>query len=251
MLRSRALGLFTSLALVGAPAAVISMPGSAAAAETTEMSASVTPKKGMYNDDAAGAAAAPDVVKYKGRLRTAAGDDIAGVTVVLERKLATEPAYSVLDSMTTGGKGRAKFATPVAGNAKYRVVFAGNDTYSASSSTAMKLNAMRDFNARMVEKGSGADKKAFLKGNINPGWDHRGVSWQRKKCGTCGWKTLDKKKSGGAGGWRFRAGFPKVGKVWRFRARIGGTDSFVAGTSAVLRTRTVRARGAGNLASLG
>ena len=60
---------------------------------------------------------------------------------------------------------------------------------------------MRDFNAQLVEK----DKKAVLKGNINPGWDNKTVAWEKRTCKSCKWKTIDTAKSGDNGSWSFEA----------------------------------------------
>jgi hypothetical protein len=244
MPKSRALGLSTALLLAGVPLSVVAVPGSASAAEATRMSAAFSHKVGVYKDAVPQSASpAPHVVTYKGRLQTAGGENIGGATVWLTRKLASDSVQKKIEKATTGPKGHVRFDTPVKGNAKYRIVFEGNVAHAESASTAMRLKAMRDFNARMVEKGSGADKRVFLRGDINPGWNNKRVSWQRKKCGSCSWRTIDTKKSGGAGAWSFRAGFPTVGKSWKFRAKIVGTDTFVASTSAVLTTQTRYGRG--------
>ena len=254
MSKSRALGLLTALVLAGAPAVVTAGPAGAVGTEPSEMSGAASHKVGRYKDqvDAPNPGGlAPHVVTYKGLLKSADGERIGNATVWLTRKLGSEPVQTPIEQGTTGPEGHVQFDTPVKGNAKYRILFEGNDTYAPSVSPAMALKAMRDLNARMVERGSGADKRVFLKGDINPGWANKRVAWQRKTCGSCGWNTIDTKRSGSAGGWSFRAGYPKVGKTWKFRAKIAETEGFVASTSAVLITQTRYARGSSTFAYLG
>ncbi len=178
-----------------------------------------------------------DRVGFAGGL-SADGTPVVDATVTLERQLTTEEAYLAIDTETTDKDGVAVFFTRVAGNASYRVTFAGDDTNLPSESEPMTLKAMRDFNATKVTKG----RKIWLKGDVNPGWGKRKVVLQRKTCGSCTWKKVRQQRTTASGGFKLRAAYPPLHKKWRFRARLKATDAFVASVSAVLKTRTVPAR---------
>jgi hypothetical protein len=220
--------------MAGLPALLLAGPASAA--EETLLEGQRSHKVGIFKDKA-GPDIDADEVQYAGRL-TSGGSPVAGRTLTLERKLVPTKKWVAVGSAASDGNGVAVFTTPVKGNASYRVSFAGDDAYAASRTTPMVLKAMRDFNARLVEKGN----KVFLAGNINPGWGNKTVSWQKKTCKKCTWRTVAKKRSAKNGSWRFQGSYPgKVGQEWYFRAAIGKSQTFVASKSAVLVTkRTLR-----------
>lgn len=216
-----------------------SVVSTAAAATATEISISSAPKVGIYHDKAGGQTA--DVTRQQGKLTTTAGDPIANAQVTLQRKLATEDSwkpYTPPEPVTTNANGHYEFYSYVEGNALYKVSFAGDATNAPSESSPVRLKAMRDFNAKVVEK----TRYAVLKGNINPGWGHKVVHWQKKTCKTCKWKTVGKDRAGKDGEWSFRGAYAPVGKQWYFRATLDKTKDFVKSYSATLVTTTKRAR---------
>jgi hypothetical protein len=212
------------------------MAATAAAENATQISISSAPKVGVYHDKAGGQTA--DVARQRGALTQADGTPVAGATVTLERKLSSDADWTALGDKTTDADGKYTFYSYVEGNAQYKVSFAGDATNASSESAPVRLKAMRDFNATVVEK----TRYAVLKGNINPGWDHKVVHWQKKSCKTCTWKTVGKDRSGKNGEWSFQGAYAPVGKHWYFRATLDGADDFVKSYSDTLITTTKRAR---------
>lgn len=178
-----------------------------------------------------------DRVGFAGGL-SAGGEPIADATLILERQLTTEDVFVGVDELQTDEQGGAVFFTKAAGNASYRVTFAGDETNLPAESEPMTLKVMRDFNASKVTKG----RRIWLKGDVNPGWGKRKVILQRKTCGSCNWKKVRQQRTTASGGFKLRAAYPPLHKKWRFRAKLKATEEFVASVSAVLRTRTVPAR---------
>jgi hypothetical protein len=147
--------------------------------------------------------------------------------------------WQLQTSGTTDADGRYRFNSPIKGTAGYAVVYDGDGaSYESSESKVVPLYAMRDFNAELVEK----PRVAIFKGKINPDWNNKAVQWQRKTCKTCAWKTIDRKKSGDNGAWRFKGAYPPLNKKWFYRATLDGTKRFVKSRSAMLITTTTPAR---------
>ena len=232
---SRALAVLVPVVLL-APVAGVVTPASAAT--PTTISIAGKPDTAIYHDDIGPKTA--DVVRHRGQLAAVGGEPIDGATVVLARQMPGGE-WTELDEDVTNADGRYEFLTYVAGNAEYRVTYTGDAEYTGSKSGVHRLKAMRDFNAVLVEK----PKSAVLKGNINPGWDNKVVTWQRKTCKACGWKKVDQAKSGDNGAWAFTASYPPLGKKWRYRATIDGDQDFVKSFSAMLVTTTTAGRVAG------
>ena len=233
MPRARAAVVTASLLLAVVPVAVGAGASTAVAGTETQVSVNERPTRAVYHDEIGGDA--PDVVRHRGGLSTAGGDPLPGATVTLERRLAGG-TWSALDDKTTDEQGRYAFYSYVAGNARYRVSFAGDPVNDPSTSGTVRLKAMRDFNAEVVEK----KQHAVLKGNINPGWGNKVVRWQKRTCATCRWRTIDKARAGKHGAWRFTGGYPPLGERWYFRATLDGTDDFVRSWSSTLVTRTTK-----------
>lgn len=178
-------------------------------------------------DHGAGSLPGVDVVDYQAAL-TAAGLPLQDAEVVLQRRLVGESEWDDVGTATTGEDGTADFSTPVRGNATYQVTYAGGVLLAPATSDPVALRAMRDLNA-YIPRGT-----ADLKGNINPGWRRQVVSWQRRKCETCHWKTVARQRSSRSGGWRFEASLPRRGATWWFRAKVAGDPAFVPSTSSML-----------------
>ena len=236
MLRGRVTAASAALLMVVVVTVGGALASTAAAATATQVSIAGKPKLAVYHDGAGGKTA--DVVRHRGALTTTDGAPVAGATVTLERKLASDADWTALGDKTTDANGKYTFYSYVAGNARYKVSFAGDATNAASESADVPLKAMRDFNAKVVEK----NRFAVLKGNINPGWEHKVVHWEGRRCKTCAWGTIDKARAGSTGSWAFRAPYAPAGKKWYFRATIDGTEDFVKSYSATLTTTTKRAR---------
>jgi hypothetical protein len=164
---------------------------------------------------------------------------VVGATVQLQRKLVGGEWES--RNTTTDVEGRYEFFSYIEGNARYQVAYAGDATYAPAQSGRVKVKAMRDFNAELVEK----KRYALLSGDINPGWENKVVRWERKTCTSCSWKKVDQQRSGDNGSWSFRGNYPPVNKKWSYRATIDGTDLFVRSYSGRLITSTVPGKAVG------
>ena len=225
---ARALALLLPVVLL-APAGGVVSP--AAAAEATVLTISDRPDPAIFHDDIGPRTA--DVVRHSGKLTTAGGEPIAEATVTLWRQMPGEDWVEYAEDTETDANGRYVFDTWAEGNAVYQTRYAGDGlTYTPVDSAIESLKVMRDFNAVLVQK----PRKAILKGNINPGWNNKVVSWQKKKCEKCRWRTVAKEKAGDKGAWSFVGRYPPVGKQWFYRATIRGADGFTRSESATLVT---------------
>ena len=226
------LGLVSALVAVGDPAA--RADGQAATELTlqrvtrTDLYAvfydSVTPTPG-YLKSVPGV----DMIKYRAQL-TSSGDPVEGADIALERVLTGETAWQTVATATTGPRGQVAFSTPVAGNADYRVEYLGSETLAPAASDIQGLYAMRDFNAGVTTNGG----NSYLQGNINPGWGRREISWERLRCSTCRWRTIEVSRTRANGSWRFQADYPPAGRTWYYRAAIPAGRGFIASTSSIM-----------------
>ncbi len=210
-------------------AAMLAAPAPAQAVGVAGTSLAGTPPdnpQAMHNDDKnVPVPALPDVLVYQGTL-TSGEVPLAGRTVVLERKFATGTAWQPAGQGRTNSKGVVNVRSNVIKNALYRLRFAGDAEYGASTSAEMAmLKVHRDLNLDFeVVRGD-----VFIFGNINPGFGNRTVNLQKRNCSTCAWRNVNGKNSTAAGGWRFKiAGGPGVG----FRVMIPSIDAnFIKSTS--------------------
>ncbi len=203
---------------------------------------SITPSftgPGVFHDDIANDV--PDRIRYAGTLES---DDagtwspLAGETVQLERKAYDAGTWSVVATGTTDEAGAVSLAHDVGRTARYRLTFAGTSEDAATTSAVERLDAMRDFNARVTQDG----RKLWLHGpRISPAWRKKQVTWYRKTCPDCAWRQVDQHRSGRDGSWRFAAPFPLQVTSWYYRAGISRTDGFVPSVSPTLRARTTPA----------
>lgn len=239
MRRLRLLGLFLVGVLVPVTVAPVVGPAAAGTAQTQIESDRQYPSSlpGVYYDGVGPGKnfrPGPDQVGFAGRL-TAIDVPLPDQTLALERRPAGSDTWTAIATKVTGADGWTTFYTKVVGNADYRITYAGDETYPPATGEAMPLVAMRDFNAVMVKRRG----TPYLRGDINPGWGRKAVSWQRKTCAGCAWRTLATRQAGSTGSWEFRAAYPPTGKKWYFRARLAATTAFTVSLSAVLRTTTI------------
>jgi hypothetical protein len=221
--------------LAGTAGSAALFPSAAVAGDTgPSLTIKETPKRAIYHDDIGPDVG--DVVRHTGRLTGSDGAPVSGATVTLQRRLAGEAEWSTIADDTTDDDGRYTIRTDVAGNASYKVVH--DDEVSPVESGEVTLEAMRDFNAVLVEK----KRTAVLKGNINPGWDGKVVRWERKTCKSCSWHVVDRAEAGDNGAWRFAGKYPPIGDTWYYRATLHGTEDFVDSVSAMLITDRVQGR---------
>ena len=240
---SRALVPLVALLVVSFP--VEGSAAVAAAPQRTTIRGEQQYHTGIYTDHI-GPRVPNDRVGFAGRLLSAKGKPIPNETLTLQRRLRGQRSWTAIDKMRTGKAGSARpgwaiFHTNVVGNGRYRVRYAGDAKHAPSHSAPMRLRAMRDLNARLVQRGKGTHKKAFLRGNVNPGWAGKPIIWQRKKCRTCHWRNIaHRRTSPKIARWRFRGAYPPLHHTWFFRAKVRRTDRFVASYSRILRTRSVK-----------
>lgn len=228
-------GAAAAALLAGIAGAAAAFPSSAVAGDTTTISIKEAPKRAIFHDDIGPDVG--DVVQHAGKLTGSDGAPIAGATVTLQRQPAGEAEWAAIAEDTTNDNGRYVLRTDVVGNALYKVVY-DDELGAAIESGEVKLEAMRDFNAVLVEK----KRTAVLKGNINPGWGGKAVHWERKKCKSCSWHVVERAKAGDHGAWRFSGSYPPIGDTWYYRATIRGTTDFVDSVSAMLITDRVQGR---------
>lgn len=235
MRTTRFLGALLALFL---PVSLLTAAPASAATIATQVGIERAYKLALFQDNT-GPAGTRDTGLFRATLSDGA-TAIADQPVTLERRLVGRTDFVALETLSTDANGQTVFETPAVANAFYRFRFdgavVGADELAASVSSAMPFNVMRDLNARKVTKSG----RIYLKGNVNPGWNKKTISFQRKACSSCGWTTIAKKKTSAYGGWRFQASYPPVGKVWKFRAVVPKTAAYVKSYSAVLTTKTVR-----------
>lgn len=211
----------------------------ASAATVTVVTINDRPDPAVYHDEVGPETA--DLVRHRGKLTTVDGGPLADAIVHLEKQLPSSDGWlrlTLAEAGTTDANGGYSFLTAVEGNASYRVVFDGTPDHAPTTSPVEALEAMRDFNAVLVEKRS----RAVLKGDLNPGWDNKVVRWQHKKCRPCRWTTVDRARAGDSGSWRFFGRYPRAGKEWFYRATINRTEQFAKSFSATLVTSTAASR---------
>lgn len=234
----RALTLLLLLVLLAPVTGVVSTASAGETApEATQITIEGKPKRGVFHDDI-GPSSTPDVVRHRGRLTDAGGDPVTGAAVQLRRQLEGGKWLTFAEEAVTDSTGRYEFFSYIEGNARYQARYVGDAIYAPSQSGEVKVKAMRDFNAVLVEK----ERYVLFKGNINPGWDNKVVRWERKTCKSCSWKKVDQQRTGDNGSWSFRGNYPPVNKKWTYRAAIDGSDLFVKSYSARLITTTVPGR---------
>ncbi len=85
--------------------------------------------------------------------------------------------------------------------------------------------------------------RLYLKGNVDPGWAHRYVVFQKKNCSSCSWHKFKSVKTNRYGAYVGRIYAPRSGRDY-FRVKIAATaPRFVTGYSAkIYETYQYRAR---------
>lgn len=157
---------------------------------------------------------------------------LAGVQVKLYRQFNGTSPWVYLGSQPTGGGDfpQFDFATLARMNARYKVVFAGNDTFRGSSDITW-LSVYRTFNAHITD-GEGA---ATLSGNINPYYNHKVVYLQKRSCATCDYVSVKKATTAMAGAYKFALNAPDTGRWW-WRVWTPGTGAFIPSWSGTFTT---------------
>lgn len=212
---TRFLTLLVSTALIGLPALVVDA-GAASAAEqlTTKLTMRTSYAKLQYKKtfDAAGELTAYD--------STGAPRELNGPqTLTLERQFTGTSTWTPV--ATYSSYGSYYFSGVVAlQNATYRVTFAGGtqhnyDTQSedtlAPSSASTVIRVARTLGDTMVKK----TYVAYLKGNVNPGWNHKVIHLQKRTCAKCAWHNVDKQTTSSTGAWKFKLGASHTKWFWR------------------------------------
>lgn len=239
MRTNKTLGTVVALVLISLTGSLfVAAPAVGAGTTPTSIAIEHKMKKGIFYDEVGpdmSEDGARDVAGYAGRLTDAGtGEPLNGMTLVLERKLFDEDSWTAVGEGVTQTvemrdqmvDGVATVFTPVVATAKYRFTYAGDVTYAPSESATKALKAMRDFNAVVFEKKG----QPYLKGNINPGWGGKKVSFQKKKGSK--WVTIKTQKATKSGGFKFRGSYPpRLGMTWKFRARIPKSKGYVESVS--------------------
>ena len=147
-------------------------------------------------------------------------------TIYLERRLAGQTAYQVVGSRVTGD-GRVSFTGVIAvRNSLYRLRYSGGNyssggqTYhfKATTGDARLLRVHRQLNDRSIVRHG----RLYLWGDVNPGWAHRYLRFERKTCWRCQWRRYRLVKANARGRFLARVAPPRRG-TWRYRVVIPAT----------------------------
>ncbi len=206
----------------------------------TTVSVVPTVARGMFHDVARQPyVRLPEFEGLSATLTDAGGAPVPGAALRVERKLASEEVFADVADGVTDEVGNVFVSDPLAGDAAYRVVFDGDATRLASTSTASRVRVERDLNGDLVVRGTRRHPRPVLRGDVNPGWGGREVRFERKACATsCAFRTVATTIAGPAGHWRFRAAFPRRGHLWTYRAVLDAEGNFTSSSSVHLRTFT-------------
>lgn len=106
---------------------------------------------------------------------------------------------------------------------------------SAAESPARAL-PKREVSSRVTD----TSNRLHFRGNVNPGWAHKRVIIQKKKCRAerCKWFGYKTVRTNGKGGFKARIGAPKKG-YWYWRAKVKKGGGYGTSYSAAWRTFTL------------
>ena len=108
-------------------------------------------------------------------------------------------------------------------NSSYRLVYHSPDKgIDSSTSTTKSLKVSR----QMHDKGVNRSGRLYILGNVDPGWSHGVVSFQRRSCTTCAWHRYDRVRTGSRGQYKVRIKVPKRGS-WQYRGYVRATTGYV------------------------
>jgi hypothetical protein len=156
---------------------------------------------------------------------------VAGVRVSLARKLNGTARWHHLETRATthSGSPQFRFTATSVGNATYRVSFKGN---------AKLQPARRSVFVRVHRQVSGRieDRTGRFHGRVRPHYSHRGITLQKRTCGTCSWHAVHTGHTAARGHFSFTVGAPRRGR-WYWRVSTPASRQFIRSFSGVFTTR--------------
>ncbi|HEU4512192.1 MAG TPA: hypothetical protein VFR87_03715 [Nocardioidaceae bacterium] len=161
---------------------------------------------------------------------------LADAPVLLERRYLDSSEWTeVAAQVTAGAFPGYEFEDVATKGARYRVSYAGDETYQASAAEAT-VRVRRIVTSKVREP---RDDVFFLKGKVVP--DHAGepVALLRKKCSDCAWKVFRRGEATARSTYRFRLPLPPEGAHY-FRARVPADEGYLRTVSKVWEIRRIR-----------
>lgn len=218
-MRATVRAIVLAFVLACTPLAVGAVTSTAEAAVKTRVVFSMSPVKSQYKKtfNVAGV-----VQYYSGGKWNRLPDTNGGA--VLERRFNGKSVYKPIRGDYDGGKFSFRNVA-VLQNAYYRVRFTGGSGYAASTPAGKLLRVTRNLNDRVLNSGG----KAYIKGNVDPGWGKRYVKVFRKFGKAGKWKLYAKVKTKANGA--FAARIKNAPGTEYFFAQVNGSTAFVTSPS--------------------
>lgn len=164
---------------------------------------------------------------------------LEGATVVLARRYLDSSTWTEVGSVVTSGFWPAyEFTQKAVRNAVFRVTFAGDATYQASTNRATG-RVRRIVSSRGTEP---RENVFYLSGRVRPAYDRKRVDLMRKTCSACSWKVSASQRTTATSRFRFRLPLPPRSQTHYFRVRVPGGTSYITSYSTTYQlTRLLRA----------
>lgn len=229
MLTVRNVAVTSAIALLAAPA-LAAAPAEAVPTVQTEVSIIVADKV-TYGES----------LTMSGQVSYVDPDDgeeygLADATVVLERRYLDSTEWQEVGTQVTAGMWPDyEFEVTARKGARYRVSYAGDETYLPSKAEAT-VRVHRKITSKMTEPRADV---FFLKGRVTPKYAGEPVALLRKKCETCSWKAIKTMAATAKSTYRFRLPLPGNGTHY-FRARTPATVLFLKTVSHTWEIRRIR-----------
>ncbi|HSE71423.1 MAG TPA: hypothetical protein VLA97_11750 [Nocardioidaceae bacterium] len=117
---------------------------------------------------------------------------------------------------------------PAPETTSFKVVYEGTLVYSSSQAGRTVPVARRVKDATAPRAAGGY----WFSGSVEPRYAGRPVHLQRKTCGGCAWKVVDRRDTTSESRWRFVLTAPgSTTATWYYRASVPGDDRFATGYS--------------------
>jgi hypothetical protein len=154
---------------------------------------------------------------------------LGGATVVLERRYLDSDEWTEVGTQVTAGFWPDyEFDVVARKGARYRVSYAGDETYLPSSAEAT-VRVRRIVTSKVTEP---SDNVFYLQGKVSPSYAGKQVALLRKKCSSCSWKVIKTMDATAKSTYKFRLPLPSSGTHY-FRARVPADVLFLKSVSDV------------------
>jgi hypothetical protein len=227
-----------SMVVAGVAAAAIALPGVAIAQSAGDLAAgraSVQAAKRhntwiVFQFDHTRGFGTHTIVRGQIAWKTGTGQVASvpgGKRVALRRSIAGGPWHR-LGHERTGDKGRFAFKARSKANARYRVVFKGNQQFQPTVGVT-SVSVYRHFDAKLE------DVSGRFHGRVTPGYAHERIFLEKRPCADCGWHRARSRITGDRGRFHFTVGAPTHGRFW-WRVRTPADKRFIQSYSSVFTT---------------